>query len=143
MQTWLIFAIITPLFFVTYQSLSKLLPKDISVFLVNAYASLIGFLVMVLLHFLLSPNKSLALNSKYVPIAISIGILISLGNFGIIKAFNLGAPQSLFSPIFYITLIIYGVIFGLVIWHESLNFPQIIGGLLSIIGILIMLYFKK
>lgn len=140
---WKILAIITPLFFVSYQTLSKLLPKTISAFLINAYASLIGLIFMLILHLLLSPNKSLALNAKYLPIAIGIGILISLGNFGIIKAYSLGAPQSLFSPIFYIALIIYGTLFGLLIWHETLNLPQILGALLSIAGILMIVYFKK
>lgn len=142
-MNWQIFAIITPLFFVTYQGLSKLLPKDISVFLVNAYASFIGLIVMLTLHLLLSPNKSLSLPLKYLPIAIGIGILISLGNFGIIKAYNLGAPQSMFTPIFYIALIIYGTLVGLIIWHEQFSLPQIIGALLSIVGVGLLVYFKK
>jgi drug/metabolite transporter (DMT)-like permease len=140
---WKILAISVPLLFVSYQALSKLLPKTISIFLVNAYASLIGLVVMLVLHFLLSPNKSLALNPKYLPIVIGIGLLISLGNFGIIKAYNLGAPQSLFSPLFYIALIIYGTLFGLLLWHEHLNLPQILGTILSIIGIIMIVYFKK
>lgn len=140
---WKIVAIITPLAFASYQSLSKLLPKTTSVFLVNAYASLIGLVFMLSLHFLLSPNKSLALSSKTIPIVIGIGIFISLGNFGIIKAFNLGAPQSIFSLIFYVILIVYGMLFGLLIWHEQLNLPQILGALMSIAGILTIVYFKK
>ena len=140
---WKILAVITPLAFVIYQSLAKLFPKDISIFLVNAYASLVGFVIMLTLHLLISPDKSLSLSGKNLFIAICCGLLISIGNFGIIKSFNLGAPQSLFTPIFYISLIIYGVLFGLLIWHETLNLPQIIGGLLAIAGIIMIVYFKK
>lgn len=143
MQGWQILAILTPLFFVGYQTLSKFLPKTISIFLVNAYASLIGLLVMLTLHLLLSPNKSLSLPPKYLPLVIGIGLLISLGNFGIIKAYNLGAPQSMFTPIFYIALIIYGTLVGLIIWHEQFSLPQIIGALLSIVGVGLLVYFKK
>ncbi|HVA96660.1 MAG TPA: EamA family transporter [Candidatus Acidoferrales bacterium] len=140
---WKILAIITPITFVTYQSIAKLLPKTISIFLVNAVAFFIGAIVMILLHLLLSPDKALSLSSKSLLIAVGIGILLSLGNFGIIKTLSLGAPQSTFSVLFYITLLIYGVIFGLLFWHETINLPQILGMLLSVAGIVILFYFKK
>ncbi|MDO8583528.1 MAG: EamA family transporter [bacterium] len=143
MFDWKILAISTPLLFVTYQTLSKLLPKDVSVFLVNAYASLIGFIIMLTLHLLTSSNKSLILGTKYLPIAFGIGALIGIGNFGIIKAYTLGAPQSLFTILFYITLIIYGIIFGFLFWHEKLSAIQIAGMLMTIVGLFITVYFKK
>ncbi len=143
MLDWKILAVSVPLLFVTYQTLSKFLPKDISVFLVNAYASFIGFLIMLTLHLLTSQDKSLILGLKYLPIAIGIGALIGIGNYGIIKAYTLGAPQSLFTLLFYVALIIYGVIFGFIIWHEKLNFLQIIGMLMAIGGLFIIVYFKK
>lgn len=143
MLDWKILAVIAPLFFVIYQALSKLLPKDTSVFLVNAYAAFIGMLFMMILHFLFSSNKSLELNLKVLPVVIGIGLFISLGNFGIIKAYNLGAPQSLFTVIFYVALIIYGILFGLLIWHERLNPFQGLGILIAIVGLLMTVYFKK
>jgi drug/metabolite transporter (DMT)-like permease len=143
MLDWRVLAIIVPLAFVVYQSLSKLLPKDISIFLINAYAAFIGMIVMLILHLLFSPNKSLELSSKVIPIALGIGLFISLGNFGIIKAYNLGAPQSLFTPIFYVALIVYGVLFGFLIWHEKLNAFQGLGIFIAIIGLLMTVYFKK
>lgn len=76
-------------------------------------------------------------------IAVGIGILISMGNFGVIKIFSLGAPQSSFSPLFYVTLIVYGVIVGLIIWHEKVNALQIFGILLACIGIFMATYFKR
>lgn len=143
MLDWKIFALLGPLFFASYQSISKLLPKSDSVFLVSAYASLVSAIVIFILHFLLSPNKSLQISAKSIPLVIIIGILTGLGNFGILKAYNLGAPQSLFSPIFYISLIIYGTFFGVLFWHEKLSLPIIFGALLSIVGILIIVYYKK
>lgn len=104
MLTWQLLAFTAPLFFVCYQALSKLLPKTISIFLVNAYASFVGMLIMLFLHFLLSSNKFLALGGKNLPIAIGIGALISIGNFFIIKAYNLGAPQSQFTLLFLYNL---------------------------------------
>ena len=140
---WKIIAIFAPTFFVAYQALSKLLPKDISVFLVNAYASLIGAVVMIILHFLFSAQKGFAITSKSLSIALGIGLLISGGNFMIIKAYSLGAPQTLFTAIFYPALIIYATLVGLLIWHEKLYFLQGIGVVLSIVGILMIFYFKK
>ncbi len=143
MLDWKTLAIIAPIFFVIYQALSKLLPKGTSVFLVNAYAAFIGMLFMLILHFLFSSNKSLELNLKVLPVVIGIGLFISLGNFGIIKAYNSGAPQSLFTSIFYVALIIYGILFGLFIWHERLNPVQGLGILIAIVGLLMTVYFKK
>ncbi len=143
MLDWKLFALLTPLFFVSYQALSKLLPKDLSIFLVNAYASLIGVALMVLLHLLSAQNKSLQLPAKYLSIAIGIGVLISLGNFGIIKAYSLGAPQSLFTLFFYVALIIYGILFGLLIWSEKLNVIQVAGITLSLIGVFIAVKYKS
>lgn len=142
-MNWQTLAVAVPLIFVAYQSLSRLLPKTTSIFLINAYASLAGLLIMLVLHLLLSPNKSIELTSKDLMLAIGIGTLIGLGNFGIIKAYNLGAPQSIFTPIFYIALIIYGVFVGFLVWHERINFIQIFGVFLSVVGILLVVYFKK
>lgn len=143
MIDWKTLAFIAPLFFVIYQALSKLLPKDTSVFLVNAYASLVGFLIMITLHLLTSSNKTMFLSTKTFLLSIAIGALIGIGNFAIIKAYTLGAPQSLFTLLFYISLIIYGIIFGLFIWHDKLHALQIIGITLSLIGVAMTIYFKK
>jgi drug/metabolite transporter (DMT)-like permease len=140
---WRILALTVPTLFVVYQSLSKLLPKGTSVFLVNAYASLIGLIIMLGLHLLTQPNKSLSLPSRTLWIALGIGTLIGLGNFGIIKAYSLGAPQSQFTPLFYITLIIYGIILGFVLWHEKLNSAQLVGLLLALSGLIVFFRFKK
>ena len=140
---WKLFAVFTPLFFAAYQALSKTLPKGTSVFLVNAYASLIGAVIMLTLHLLTSSNKSLALNGRTIPLAIAIGALISFGNYGIIKAYSLGAPQSLFTPIFYIALILYGVAFGILFFGEKLNPLQAVGMLLGIAGLVMAVYFRR
>jgi len=140
---WRVLAIITPLLFVTFQALSKTLPKGVSIFLVNAYASFIGALIMLTLHFMTSKDKTALLEPKVIPKALAIGALIALGNFGIIKAYSLGAPQSLFTILFYVSLIIYGILFGLIFWHEHLNAVQIFGILLAITGIFITVHFKK
>ena len=140
---WKILAISAPLFFVTYQTLSKLLPKDTSSFLVNAYASLAGLIAMLLLHWLTVPNKSIALPQRSLIIALTMGTLIALGNYGIIKAYSLGAPQSIFSPLFYVITIVYGIIFGLLLWHEQLNLIQLLGATLSVIGIILIIYSTK
>src|SRR4051812_46172746 len=129
---WRVLAVSVPLLFVSFQSLSKLLPKSTSIFLINAYASLIAFIFMIALHFITASDKSLKLSSKNLLLAAAIGLLIGFGNYGVIKAYSLGAPQTAFTLIFYVSLIIYGVIFGLLFWQEKINFIQGIGGILAI-----------
>ena len=144
MELWKLLAILGPAFFVSYQAVSKLLPKGTPVFLVNAWASVVGALIMFLIHLATSPNKSLSFgNSKTFFLAIIIGVLISLGNSMIIKAYSLGAAQSVFTSIFYPLLILYSVSVGLLIWHEKFNLMQGFGVLLSIAGLILVAYFKK
>ena len=140
---WRILAVVAPLLFVSYQTLSKLFPKDVSVFLINAYASAIGTIVMLILFFLTTKDKSLALGSKYLPLAVGIGVLISFGNAAVIKAYGLGAPQSAFTGTFYPLLIVYGLIFGLLFWHERLNWYQSLGIALVLIGMFLIIFFKR
>lgn len=140
---WKLIAVFAPILFVLYQALSKILPKDTSVFLVNAYASLIGALFMFIIFFLTSSNKSVAVSGKVLAISLGIGLLISSGNYLIIKAYSLGAPQSLFTALFYPILIILSLLFGLLLWHEKLNVAQIIGVILSITGVILVAYFRK
>lgn len=142
-MTWQMIAIGAPLLFVTYQTISKLLPSDTSPFLINAYASAVGAVVMLLLYLVSSGEKSFALNSKTLWLTIGIGVLISLGNAAIIKGYGLGAPQSGFTSIFYPLLIVYALGFGLLFWHERLNWYQLLGVFLSIIGVLLVVYFKR
>lgn len=113
-----------------------------SAFLVNAYASLAGLTIMLLLYFTTSP-KGAAPHGRYLWTALAIGTLIGLGNFGIIKALSLGAPQSLFTALFYVTLIVYGVLFGLIFWHEHLRTIQLFGIALAALGVFLAAYFRS
>jgi drug/metabolite transporter (DMT)-like permease len=143
-MTWLPLAFLTPVLFVVYQALSKLLPKGTSVYLVNAYASFIGVVLMLVLYFVANHEvKSLRLSSKALYLALGIGVLISLGNFGIIKAYSLGAPQSQFSAIFYTALIAYAFLLGLLAFHEKLHAPQVLGIVLAGTGLFLVAYFRK
>jgi drug/metabolite transporter (DMT)-like permease len=142
MGNWQLLTIIAPIFFIAYQALSKLLPKTTSSYLVTAYASLTGAIVMLALHLLLSPTKSLTMGWRTVGLTLSIGTLIALGNFTIIKIFNVGATQSGFSSIFNPLYIVYGLIVGVVVWHEKLNLAQLGGVALAIAGIVVITVFR-
>lgn len=143
MMDWKTIAFTAPILFIAYQALSKLIPSGVSVFLVNAYASLAGAIIMVIVHLATSENKSFSISGKVFLISIAIGTLISLGNYLIIKAYSLGAPQSLFTALFYPLMIIGSLVVGLLIWSEKLNLLQVMGIMLSVLGILLVAYFKK
>lgn len=143
-MSWLPLAFIAPLLFAIYQALSKLLPKGTSIYLVNAYASLIGLLLMIALYFATSHGiKTVRLSPKAFYLAFGIGLLISLGNYGIIKAFSLGAPQSQFSAIMYPLLITYALIIGLLVFHEKLHMIQLLGIILAGAGLFLIVYYRK
>ncbi|MBL8121687.1 hypothetical protein JNM87_02985 [Candidatus Saccharibacteria bacterium] len=58
-MNWLPLAFIAPLLFAVFQALSKIMPKGTSPYLVNAYASLVGFVLMLSLYFscLMAKNR--------------------------------------------------------------------------------------
>lgn len=139
---WRLIAIFTPILFVIYQAVSKMFPANAPLFLINALASIVGAVVMIILH-LFFPSQNNVIDMKTFPLVIAIGLLISIGNFLIIKAYAMGATQSGFTSIYYPLLIIYGISFGLFFFHEKLNMYQIAGLCLSLIGVFLMVYFKK
>ncbi|MCA9327795.1 EamA family transporter [Candidatus Saccharibacteria bacterium] len=141
---WLPIAFIAPLLFALYQALSKILPKGTSSYLVNAYASLVGLVLMLALYFLTQRGEvSLKLSPKALYLTIAMGVLISLGNYAIIKAYSLGAPQAQYTAIMYSTLIVYGLLIGLLAFHEKLHLPQLLGVFLAGIGLFLIAYFRK
>jgi drug/metabolite transporter (DMT)-like permease len=142
MSTWQFLAVFTPVLFVTYQTISKFLPKDAPIFLINAIASFVGALVMLLFHFFFSARAQ-TINPKTIPLIIAIGLLISVGNFLIIKAYSLGAPQSSFTALFYPLLIVYGALYGYILWQERFSGIQGIGFLLIGVGLVLVSFFKK
>lgn len=143
MVDWKVLAAIMPVFFVIYQAFAKLLPKGTGTFLAGAYALAAASILMATLHLLTAGNKSLQLPSKSILITLGMGAGIALGNFGIIKALSLGAPQTAFTLLYYISLLIYGVIFGVVLWHEKLHLIQVAGIALAIVGIFLAVFFKQ
>lgn len=142
-MNWIVFAIIAPLFLSGYQALSKLLPKKTPVFLVSFYIYALATLFFLILHLIGSSNKSFSLNLKYAPIVIGIAAFLTIANYSIVKAYTLGAPQSSFSAIFNPLYIIFGLFLGVIIWQEKLNLYQALGVALSLIGMMLVIYFKK
>ncbi len=139
---WRILAAFTPILFVIYQAVSKMFSPSAPLFLINALASLVGAVVMIVLHFIF-PSQSSSIDLKTLPLVVAIGLLISIGNFLIIKAYALGATQTGFTSIYYPLLIIYGIAFGLFFFQEKLNMYQVAGLCLSFVGVFLMVYFKK
>ncbi|MBI4067107.1 EamA family transporter [Candidatus Gottesmanbacteria bacterium] len=143
MPSWIILTIISTIFFSFYQALAKLIPKNIPVFLAASYAFFFGSMVLVVIHLLTSANKSILINEKNIPLLIGVGALVSIGNFFLIKAYSVGAPQSGFVAIFNPASVTFGVLLGLILWQEKLTLGQIAGIFFSIIGILLIISFKK
>lgn len=141
MQSWQILTIITPIFFVAYQALSKLLPKGTSILLVNAYAYGLGALIFIALH-LTFTSRSITLPVRSLALALGIGALMAAGGYSIVKIFTLGAPQSGFAALYNPLYIVYGLLVGIIVWHEKLNAAQLGGVGLAIIGIIVIAYFR-
>jgi drug/metabolite transporter (DMT)-like permease len=143
MLDWKMLAVVGPLFFAIYQSLAKMLPKGTSTLVAGAYTFLLCSVLIFLANFIFSSNKSIVLTSKSIPVIVGMAVFLSLGNLSLISAYSLGAPQSIYSIIAYTVLILLGILFGALFWQEKLTTPVIFGTILSIAGILIIIYSRK
>ncbi len=141
-MSWQFFTVAAAFLFVAYQSLLKFFPENISPFLINAYASAVGVGLMLVLYFLTSESKSLVLSPKYLPLALVVGVLVSVANAAVIRSYGLGAPQSAFSSIYLGLFVTFGLFAGLIFFHEHINWYQGVGFVALVLGMFMITYFK-
>lgn len=138
---WKLIAALAPLSFVGFQALSKALPKSLSPFFVNGIASLVGAVFMFTAYLATKETTALSeISNRSWSFIVGIGLLISFGNYLVIKAFNLGADQSTFTAIFNPAYIIFGLLAGWLIWQEKLTVMQLSGTGLAVVGIILIAY---
>ncbi len=103
------------------------------------YFTFAALLVTIVLAFVAKVGEPAIKNVGYAPLfAMASGILWALGNFFFFTIFVKNAPLSLVMPIVVGGIGVGGIITGVVLFHESLNFTQLAGILIVLTGSIIL-----
>lgn len=138
-MNWLTTTIIAVIFLSASNIFLKLyLPKlgtGLSIF----YFTLAALFVTIILTFITKVGEPAVKHVGYAPLfAMASGILWALGNFFFFTIFVKNAPLSLVMPIVVGGIGVGGIVTGVVLFHESLNFTQLAGILIVLTGSIIL-----
>ncbi len=135
---WIIFAVLSMLGSATWYVLPKFFPG------INPFAPMFWYSCVLII---IAPILTRLTSEKWVDLeSLPYGLILAVAGTattaGLIMAMNAGGKLSVISIIIEISLII-AILFGIFYFKESLNLPQIIGIILSMIGIVIVIGFDK
>lgn len=133
---WLLYAFLTIIFYVGLDFFLKKAAGKIDDFwgtvVINFFAVLPALLVVLYLKL---ANKTIMATSEGLIYSALAGISIGIGTITFIKLFATGANLSLVSPMVRIGIILGATLVGVIVLRESLSIRQILGILLSVIGL--------
>ncbi len=136
---WLIYALLTALFYVGLDFCVKRAAGKIDDFwgmlIINAVAvipALVGFLILKM------SRSELLVTREGITWSILAGISIGLGSVTLIKMFSSGANLSIGSPLVRIGTVVGVVIVGMFFLRETLSVKQIFGLAVSIGGLFLL-----
>lgn len=139
-MNYIVFSISTAFFFALTIFLRKLAGKEISIYSAYLIETLMQMAIMIIVFFLLSPEfkKGLDFKTKGLAFATLAGITIVIG----VLSNYLALKSGLFSKVVSITSpgqIIFGVLLGIFLASDSLSLKQIIGIIISVVGMYLVI----
>lgn len=137
MSAPLMFTLMAALCFGASQTLLKKAFSGQPPLLVIGYALLSGAIVMFALHFAISANRAVVLGPWPMLFAVLTGAALALGNFAINRVFASGGTQATFTAIYVPSLLVLGVLAGVILSGETLNLRQILGLAVTVGGVLV------
>jgi drug/metabolite transporter (DMT)-like permease len=120
-QPWIVFSVLSSLAYFAHD----LVLKQVS----NKVDSVLAATILNLSAFRVSIESGLIFGA---------GICLAMATVFFVNIFSHGGYLSLAIPLVYVLLIFLGVLFGVILYKESLNMGQYLGVLLIIIGIVLI-----
>ena len=137
---WLVYALITIIGYAGMDFFIKRASGKIDDFLgtviINFFALVPAFLIYIWLRF---SNSEILYSRDGAFYSMIAGLFIGIGSITLIKMFAIGANLSIGSPVVRIGTVILTVLLGTLLLNESFNTKQIIGIILSIVGITLLI----
>jgi len=138
---WLVYAFLTTIFYVGLDYFIKKTAGKIDDFLaaviINVFAVLPALFVYIWLRI---TNKEILFSQEGLLYSVLAGVSIGIGTITFIKLFATGANLSIASPFVRIGIIIGTTLLGVFVLKESFTIRQVAGILLSISGLLLLIF---
>ncbi len=136
---WLFFATLVIVGGVIFHLFSRLAKGEIDMIYAGVIAAIAGLAGSAAAFFLLAdPHVIAAASTKGIIYAALAGLGTALASIAAFMMYKAGAPMSISSPITRAGATVFAVIFGMVLFSESLSFLNIVGVVLSIVSIVLM-----
>ena len=139
---WLMYALITIIgyagmdFFIKKAS-GKIDDYLLSTMIINFFALLPALLMYFWLKF---TNQNVLVSKEGTIFSIIAGLFIGIGTITLIRMFSLGSNLSIGSPVVRIGTVVLTTLLGIFLLNESFETKQIIGILLSVLGISLIVF---
>ena len=138
---WLMYALITIIgyagmdFFI--KKASGKIDDYLSTMIINFFALLPALLMYFWLKF---TNQNVLVSKEGTIFSIIAGLFIGIGTITLIRRFSLGSNLSIGSPVVRIGTVVLTTLIGIFLLNESFETKQIIGILLSVLGISLIVF---
>lgn len=138
---WLIYALLTIVFYVGLDFFLKRAAGKIDDFwgsvLINAISVFPALVVVTWMRF---TGKDILVTKEGITFSLLAGLSIGIGTITFIKMFATGTNLSIGSPLVRVGIILGTIIVGMVVLRESLTVRQIIGMIVSLVGVGLVLF---
>ncbi len=141
---WLFYSLATIILYGVHDILVKHLAGNVNEItastIINGSASLILLFIAILFYIFNPETKFLSgiNNENFIWLCLA-GICLGIATVTLMSSFNKGGSFSIVIPIVYVGIILVSALVGFFYFKEPLNFKQILGVVLSVVGMVFLL----
>jgi drug/metabolite transporter (DMT)-like permease len=140
LQPWIVFSILSALAYFAHDLVLKQVSGKVDSVLVATILNFSAFGSLFLYSILVQANtwRKFPWISIESGLIFGAGICLAMASVFFVSIFSNGGDLSLAIPLVYVLIIFLGVLFGVLLYKESLNLGQYLGALLIIAGIVLI-----
>ncbi len=140
LQPWIIFSILSALAYFVHDLVLKQVSSKVDSVLAATILNFSAFSSLFLYSILTQAStwRKFSWLSIESGLIFGAGIFLAMASVFFVNIFSNGGDLSLAIPLVYVLIIFLGVLFGVMLYKESLNLGQYLGVLLIIVGIVLI-----
>ncbi len=140
LQPWILFSILSALAYFGHDLVLKQVAGKVDSVLASMLLNFAAFSSLLLYSLLMQAAdwKKFSWISIESGLIFGAGICLAMASVFFVNIFSNGGYLSLAIPFMYVLIILLGVLFGVMLYRESLNLGQYLGVLFIIIGIILI-----
>jgi drug/metabolite transporter (DMT)-like permease len=140
LQPWIVFSILSSLAYFAHDLVLKQVSNKVDSVLASTILNLSAFSCLFLYSIFVQAHtwRKFPWVSIESGLIFGAGICLAMASVFFVNIFSNGGYLSLAIPLVYVLLIFLGVLFGVILYKESLNLGQYLGVLLIMVGIVLI-----